>query len=98
MFGPVYSQCILLRLSPLTSYFNDKCIQLWCQTSGGLLRLGKKKAKTLDMHMHFCGISHATFITFITLFFVLSTWGVISQRTSLPLSKIMDHQGNYYAN
>ena len=37
------------------------CIQLWCQTSGGPLRLGKK-AKTLDVHVHFCGFSQHSFI------------------------------------
>ena len=30
----------------------DNCIQLWCQTSGGPLRLGKK-ARTLDIYVHF---------------------------------------------
>ena len=38
------------------------------QTSGGHLGFGKK-AKALDIHVHFCGFSHATCIhSFITLF------------------------------
>jgi len=41
----------------------------------------EKKAKTLDIHMHFCGFSQHSFIhSFIHYFiiFFLSTWGVIN--------------------
>ena len=62
-----------LRLSSLNedSYLNDNCIHLWCQTSGGPLRLGKRKAKALEIHMHFCGFSQH----YTLLFLSLSTWG-----------------------
>ena len=36
-----------------------------------LSRLGKRKAKTLEIHVHFCGFSQHSFLSFF-----LSTWGV----------------------
>ena len=51
------------------------------QESGGPLRLGKK-AKTLDIHMHFCGFSQHSFI----VVFFLSTWGVMC-KTALQVER-----------
>ena len=58
--------CIVLVYYLSGLAINDNCVQLWCQTSEVPLRLGKKRPKTLDRHVRFCGI----------LCF-LSTWGVI---------------------
>ena len=65
--------CKCARYAGIRSVIHCNCIQLWCQISGGPLRLGKK-AKTLDIHMHFCGFS---LHSFFTLFFFLTTCGVI---------------------
>ena len=63
-----------LRLSPLTSMITVSSCGVKLQELGPL-RLGKK-AKALDIHMHFCGFSQHSFIhSFITLLF-FSTWGV----------------------
>ena len=37
--------------------------------------LGKRKAKGLEIHVHFCGFSQHYYT--ILFFFFLSTWGVI---------------------
>ena len=44
----------------------------------GPLRLGKRKAKVLDMHMHFCGFSQHSLLSLLYFIFFLSTWGVMS--------------------
>ena len=51
--------------------FNDNCIKLWCQTSGGPLKLEKK---TLKHWTYTC-----TFVAFLNIhfFFFLSTSSVI---------------------
>jgi len=59
----LYSLSVLpLKLSPLTEdTSNDNCIQLWCQTSGGPLRLGKKRLKHWTCTCTFVAFLNITF-------------------------------------
>ena len=74
MFGPVYLSALPLGLSPLTEATSmitvSSCGVKLQEVLSGL----EKKAKTLDIHVHFCGFSQHSFFSFFLSFF--STWGV----------------------
>ena len=57
---------------PNLRYFNDNCIQLWCQ-----INFSKSsqawKVKTLDMHVQFCGFSFIHYYIFLT-------WDVVGKK------------------
>ena len=68
---------------------------MWCQTSGSPLRLGKRKAKALEIHMHFCGFSQHSFIHYFIFF---ATWDVIccSQQVLALVSNNTTSINNHY--
>ena len=71
MFRPVQSQCIISQAQP----FN--CSMITVSSCGvevlEVLSGLEKRAKTLDIHMYFCGFFQCSFIHY----FFLSTWGCI---------------------
>ena len=59
------------RLSPLTEDTSMITVSSYGVKLQEVLSGFNKKAKTLDIHVHFCGFSQHSFV-------FLSTWGVIS--------------------
>ena len=56
-------------------------------SAGGPLRLEKKKAKALDIHLHFCGFSQHSLLSFIHSIFFPFHWRC---NFPIPVSLFME--------